>query len=118
MGWCEPIDFYSKIDFLICPSLYNEPLPRVVYEAYSYGIPVIAADSGGTPEMVVNGATGFLYNSDSNSALSDCINKALSISELEYFDMRKNCIEYAKKHAETPVVLSYKENVSKLFSGC
>lgn len=118
LGWCEPIDFYSKIDFLICPSLYNDPLPRVVYEAYSYGIPVIAADSGGTPEMVVNGETGFLYDSDNDSALGVCIDKALSISESEYFNIRRNCIEYAKKHAETPVVLSYKENVSKLFSGC
>ncbi len=117
LGWCDPIDFYSKIDFLICPSLYHDPLPRVVYEAYSYGVPVIAADSGGTPEMIEEGITGFLYRFDSPDELKNCINNALKMSETDYINMRNNCMEYSKRHAESPVILAYKENISRLFVG-
>lgn len=44
---------------LLVPSLWHESGPRVVPEALSAGIPVLATDGGGTPEML-NGS-GFLF---------------------------------------------------------
>ena len=61
LGWCASADFYRQVDVVVVPSLYPEPLPRSVLESYSYGLPVIAAASGGTPEVVAEGQTGWLY---------------------------------------------------------
>lgn len=44
---------------LLVPSLWHESGPRVAVEALSAGIPVLATDGGGTPEML-NGS-GFLF---------------------------------------------------------
>lgn len=38
-----------------------EAFGRVTIEAMSKGLPVIGADSGGTPEIIMEGHTGFLY---------------------------------------------------------
>jgi len=46
---------------LIVPSLWWEPLGLVAYEAYDYCKPVLAARSGGLPEIVVDGQTGLLH---------------------------------------------------------
>ena len=61
IGWSKPEDFYRQVDVVAIPSLYPEPLPRTVLEAYSYGLPVIGAVSGGIPEVVQDGRTGWLY---------------------------------------------------------
>lgn len=62
LGFTDANAFYAQIDVLICPSLYAEPLPRVVFEAYRAGLPVIAANTGGTSEIIDHGQTGYLYD--------------------------------------------------------
>jgi L-malate glycosyltransferase len=44
---------------LLCSD--NEPFGRVIIEAMSQSLPVVATDSGGVPEIVVHGKTGLLY---------------------------------------------------------
>jgi glycosyltransferase involved in cell wall biosynthesis len=46
---------------MIAPSIWWEPLGLVTYEAYDYGKPMLAAQSGGLTETVVDGQTGFLH---------------------------------------------------------
>jgi glycosyltransferase involved in cell wall biosynthesis len=46
---------------VIVPSIWWEPLGLVVYEAYDHSRPVIAASSGGLPEIVLDGETGLLH---------------------------------------------------------
>lgn len=46
---------------LIAPSIWWEPLGLIVYEAYDFKRPVLAAASGGLTETVVEGVTGFLH---------------------------------------------------------
>jgi glycosyltransferase involved in cell wall biosynthesis len=50
----------AALDVLVhCPTA-PEPFGRVVAEAMAVGCPVVAANSGGIPEIVDNGVTGFL----------------------------------------------------------
>jgi glycosyltransferase involved in cell wall biosynthesis len=61
-GWRSGDAVYSGLDAIVVPSEYPDPLPRVVLEAGSRGIPVIALPSGGIPSMIVDRKTGFLVS--------------------------------------------------------
>jgi len=62
IGWVDAGSVYSMIDFAVIPSLWNEPFGRVVIEAYSHGVPVIASARGGLSELVSNGRLGYLFD--------------------------------------------------------
>ena len=59
------VDNFNEVlqdtDIFLFPSFYREGLPRVILEAASSGIPVVAADNVGTREAVRHGKTGFLF---------------------------------------------------------
>ena len=69
LGMTRPEEFYPAIDVLVVPSLWNEPFGRVIVEAYSYGVPVLASERGGIPEIVDHLSTGILFNPDVPDAL-------------------------------------------------
>jgi len=61
LGYQHQVDkVYQAIDVLIMPSL-NEPFGRVVIEAMAYGVPCVAANSGGIPEIITDSSLGWLY---------------------------------------------------------
>src|SRR5207247_1769118 len=49
-----------SVDIAVLPSLKNEGLPNAVMEAMAASVPVVATDTGGTCELVIDGLTGFL----------------------------------------------------------
>lgn len=59
----------SRHDLLIVPSLSDEQ-PRVVYDAYSQGLPVIASDTPGLAQCVNDGASGWLFPVGDKDALA------------------------------------------------
>jgi len=95
LGFAEPDSFYNDIDILICPSLYGEPLPRVVYESYQAAVPVIVARTGGTPEIVDDEKTGFIYSANNSDELAHLMDKLASTPDL-YKQMSENAAEKAK----------------------
>jgi glycosyltransferase involved in cell wall biosynthesis len=56
---------------MIVPSIWWEPLGLVVYEAYDYARPVLAADSGGLSEIVVSGETGLIHDPGNSEQLAN-----------------------------------------------
>ena len=83
--------FYAKC--VIIPSEWDEPLSRVIMEAYLQGTPVIGADRGGIPEIIIPMKTGFLYESGSVENLAAQILLMEGMSQDQYLRMRKNCYE-------------------------
>jgi len=60
-GWQNEIrDVLSSLDIVVVPSAAVESTPRVILEAFSAGVPVVAFRSGGIPEIVEDGITGVL----------------------------------------------------------
>ncbi len=51
----------------------SEGMSNTILEAMGSGLPVVATDVGGTPELVVNKETGFLVPSDNVDALTDVL---------------------------------------------
>ena len=61
MGWREDIgEVLSSLDLVVVPSSAVEATTRVILEAFSAGVPVLAFRSGGIPEIVEDGVTGVL----------------------------------------------------------
>jgi len=61
LGFVAPSDFFARIDVLVVPSTWEEPLGRVIYEGYAHGIPSLVANLGGMPEIVEPGRTGYVF---------------------------------------------------------
>ena len=63
IGWIDDVnEIFSMIDLFVLPSL-SESLPVSIIEAMSFGIPVVATDVGGVPEIVADGETGYIISS-------------------------------------------------------
>ena len=57
---------YASSDIFVMPSR-TETLGLVVLEAMASGLPVVAARSGGIPEMIQDDVTGYLVETDSEA---------------------------------------------------
>lgn len=62
----------SQASFLVFPSKLYEGLPMTVIEAFSTGIPVIAAKVGARVELIHDHSTGLLYDPVDASNLASC----------------------------------------------
>ncbi len=71
LGWQSDIaSIYSDVDLLVVPSGALEATTRVILEAFSAAIPVIAFPSGGIPEILEHERTGFLTTAPTAEALA------------------------------------------------
>ena len=62
LGWRDDIaSVLAELDLLVVPSK-NEGMGRVIVEAFSAGVPVVAFATGGIPEVIADGETGFLVS--------------------------------------------------------
>ncbi len=64
----------KRHDILVLPS-ENEGLPLVIAEAMSCGLPVIASNVGGIPEIVRNEVNGLLFEKGDLNMLEEAINR-------------------------------------------
>jgi glycosyltransferase involved in cell wall biosynthesis len=63
-GWVPNVfRALAELELLLVPSARHEATARVIAEAFSAGVPVIAFRSGGIPEVVEHGRTGLLVRS-------------------------------------------------------
>jgi glycosyltransferase involved in cell wall biosynthesis len=61
------------------PSVWYEIAPKSILEAQARGKPVIATEIGGLPEMVADGATGFLAKPADRESLAAAMRKLLAM---------------------------------------
>jgi len=55
---------FRRFDVLVFPSIWNEPLARVIEEAMASGLAVIGTLTGGTGELLIDGKTGLTFLSE------------------------------------------------------
>ena len=60
----------AAVDVVALTTRWPDPLPRVVMEAMAVGLPVVAYNGGGVPEMVAAGETGVVLPSGDVEGLS------------------------------------------------
>jgi glycosyltransferase involved in cell wall biosynthesis len=85
----DPAQIYPMLDLLVLPSLYKEGLPNVLLESLATGVPVVASNIAGVPEVVKEGKTGLLVEAGSSKQLADAI-ITLWRDQSRYSAMRQN----------------------------
>lgn len=73
LGFVPPRELFDRIDVLVVPSIWAEPLPRTILEAYAAGVPVIGADSGGIPDLIGARNRDWLYPPGDAAALAQAM---------------------------------------------
>ena len=65
-------EILRAFDIFVLPSLW-EGLPLALLEAMASGLPVIATDVGGIPEVVIDRETGLLIQPSNSQAIADAV---------------------------------------------
>jgi len=82
LGWRDDVHaIMHLLDIFVLPSL-NEGMGRVIVEAMAAGLPVVASNTGGIPDLVVEGETGLLAEPGNTVELAAAIQKLLDKPEL------------------------------------
>ena len=71
----------AAADVVVLPS-FTEGLPNVALEASAAGVPVVATAVGGTPEVIADGATGFLVPPGRPDAIAEKLIHLLNDADL------------------------------------
>lgn len=78
VGWVDPKAFFDDIDVLIVPSIWAEPSPRTIYEAYAVGLPCIGARTGGIPELIGEDNDDWLFDGGDDAGLAARISAVMA----------------------------------------
>lgn len=65
---------FLKSSVFVCPSVL-ENSPNAVGEAMLLGVPVVASDAGGIPDMIADGRDGLLFRTGDAKALAEAISR-------------------------------------------
>ncbi|MFC5373580.1 glycosyltransferase family 4 protein [Brevundimonas faecalis] len=101
IGDADKSDFLGGADVLLFPIDWPEPFGLVMIEAMACGTPVVAFRCGSTPEIVEDGATGFLVDT-----LDEAVTAAARAVELDReairarFDLRFSATAMARRYVD------------------
>jgi len=73
---------WARSAFSVVPSIWEDPLPTVIFEAWEHGRPVIATNVGGNQETIVHGVNGLKVEMANPSQLAEAIDTLLSDRDL------------------------------------
>jgi glycosyltransferase involved in cell wall biosynthesis len=71
-------DFLGEYDVLLLPSIWEEPLARIMQEGLASGLVVVGAATGGTAEIIRDGENGLLFPAANADALTAKIQSLLT----------------------------------------
>lgn len=80
LGELNPIQlrgWYAASAALVFPTYHHEGLGRITIEAQAMGLPVVAYATGGVPEGVLDGQTGFLVPTGNITSLAERVERLL-----------------------------------------
>lgn len=109
------VEIYNSADVFVLPSM-EDNLPNTVMEAMACGIPTVAFRTGGIPEMIEHGQTGFLAEYANADSLADGLWQALSV--LNRDEVRENCLKSVRhKYSQHAVAMQYLEVYNEALEG-
>ena len=110
-GWVRGKDkdrLLKESEIFLFPSYY-EGMPMAVLEAMSYGMAIVTTNAGGIPQLIEDGADGYLCEPGNVEQISERL-----AGLLEDADKRKQLGEHARRKAEEDY--SMEHHMGRLFS--
>jgi len=101
--------YYSIADLFVLPS-HAEGSPNVLLEAMSAGVPVIATNAGGIPELASHGTDALLVKRRDIAALSGAISRML-----ENTDLRERLRSSARRVVLRHTPSAYYRSIASVF---
>lgn len=83
--------------FSVLCSEWRENMPYSGLESLAAQTPVIGANIGGIPELVVEGETGFRFESGNRENLAEALAEAADVDSARYQDMQQACGRYVEE---------------------
>ncbi len=97
-GYCDNIpEILSIFDIFILPSLW-EGLPTSIIEAMAMGLPIIASNVGGIPELIDDGVNGILIEPQSTQQIASSILYLLKNRDVAKEMGERNVIRARQSH--------------------
>ena len=97
MGRRDDVDeIYQICDLTVLTSNHGEGISNSIMESMAWGVPVIATNKGGTPEIVEDNVNGRLINEQTPDVVSDIITSLLDTID-QHAQMRKNAEDTIKR---------------------
>lgn len=94
----ELFQLIKKSKFVCVPSEWYENNPMTIIEAYTLRVPVIGSRIGGISEIIVTDQTGYLFEAGNIKSLLAVIDKAESLDQKQYEEMKSKAEEFAEEH--------------------
>ncbi len=99
---------FATSDVTVVPSLCYENSPTVIFESFSFGVPVLASNVEGIAELIQDGENGLTFTTENESSL---------VQKLEWcFEHQKELTQMSLKTRLSLVGLSVGEYVGKLLN--
>jgi glycosyltransferase involved in cell wall biosynthesis len=95
----------------VVPSIWMENSPMTIYESFAAGLPVVASDIGGIPELVEPGETGFLFEPGGPAALAAA---ARRLFDADGVALSRAALAWAGEHTMTAHLDRLVEEVYRL----
>lgn len=93
-------DYYSSSNLMILPSI-SEGLARVIFESQVAMCPVLVTDAPGMSDIVIDGQTGYVFESNNLDSLS---------LKIEYINNNYNEASLVAKNAKGFILSNYSED--------
>ena len=106
-------DEFREAAIFCCPSLWEEPFGMVNVEAMASGLPVVATDAGGIPEIFAEGG-GLLVPRDSIEALATALQRLILEPALRRHLAREGFANYQKRFRWSVISAGYRALMSRL----
>ncbi|WP_022767910.1 glycosyltransferase family 4 protein [Butyrivibrio sp. NC2007] len=111
----DVIPFLENTSVFVYPSVWKEVFGISLVEAMAFGIPCVASDVGGIPEVVHDGKTGFLTSEANDEALAEALRHALDILDDE--KLLEKISQDAKKKAADFSITNTCKRLKEEYSG-
>lgn len=110
----KKIRVIQDASMVVVPSFY-ESFPLVILEVMACGLPVVASNVGGIPEIITHGKNGYLFNAGESTQLADYVAKlAINPSTRIYLgeEARKRADEFTWSNAALQISRIYEDCIN------